>query len=38
MQMTDKDTDNNAATQATGDDADDGNAAADVNAMTKTMR
>jgi hypothetical protein len=38
MQTTDNDADYNPATQATGDDADDNDAAADIDAMTKTTR
>ncbi len=37
--MTDDNADNNAATQATGDDADDNdNAAADIDTVTKTTK
>ncbi len=38
MQMTDDDADNNATTQATGDNADEKDAAADIDAVTKTTR
>jgi hypothetical protein len=38
MQTTDKDADNNAATQAMGNNADDNNAAADVNAAAEMTR
>jgi hypothetical protein len=38
MQMVDYDTDDNVATQMMGNDADDNNVAADINAATQTMR
>jgi hypothetical protein len=38
MQTTDDSTDDNAATQVTGDNADNNNAAADLDAMMMTMR
>jgi hypothetical protein len=38
MQMTDNDTDNDAATQMMGDNADDNNTAADVDAAMQTTR
>jgi hypothetical protein len=38
MQMTDNNADDDAATQATGNDADNNNAAADVDAAMKTTR
>jgi hypothetical protein len=36
--MTDNDADKDAATQAMGDDADNDDAATDIDAVTKTMR
>jgi hypothetical protein len=36
--MTDNDADDDAATQTTGNDADDNNAAADIDAAMQTMR
>jgi hypothetical protein len=38
MQMTDNDADDDAITQATGDDAYDNDAAADINTASKTTR
>jgi hypothetical protein len=38
MQTMDNDTDYNAVTQATGDNADDNNAAVDIKAVTKMTR
>ncbi len=38
MQTTNDGANNNAATQATGDNVDDVNAAADIDAATKTAR
>ncbi len=38
MQMTDDDADDEAVTQTTGGNADDGNTAADINAAAQMMR